>query len=120
MCYGLLMLDKLFGTQTAGFVLLHLHHYGEVYARGLARDLDISLSAIQKQLQKFEDAGVVVSKLMGRTRIYTFNKKLPLTKPLIELIDVVYSSMNLSDKEQLFKTRQRPRRPGKPVIGRAN
>jgi len=114
------MLDKLFGTQTAGFVLLHLHHYGEVYARGLARDLDISLSAIQKQLQKFEDAGVVVSKLMGRTRIYSFNKKSPLTKPLIELIDVVYSSMSLSDKEQLFKTRQRPRRPGKPVIGRVN
>lgn len=59
--------------------------------RRRARDLDISLSAVQKQLQKFEDAGVVVSKLMGRTRIYTFNKKSPLTKPLIELIDVVFT-----------------------------
>ncbi len=113
------MLAKLFGTQTAGFVLLHLFHYGEVYARRLARDLDISLSSVQKQLQKFEDAGVVVSKLMGRTRIYVFNQKSPLTKPLMELINVVYTSMSLSDKEQLFKTRQRPRRPGKPVVGRS-
>lgn len=113
------MLEKLFGTQTAGFVLLHLYHYGEVYARGLARDLNISLSAVQKQLQKFEDAGVLASKLMGRTRIYSFNQKSPLTKPLMELIDVIYSSMSLSDKEHLFKTRQRPRRPGKPVLGRS-
>jgi len=112
------MLDKLFGTQTAGFVLLHLYHYGEVYARRLARDLDMSLSPVQKQLQKFEEAGVVVSKLMGRTRIYAFNQKSPLTKPLMELINVVYTSMSLSDKELLFKSRQRPRRPGKPVIGR--
>jgi DNA-binding transcriptional ArsR family regulator len=111
------MLDKIFGTQTAGYILLHLHHYGEVYARALARDLDISLSAVQKQLQKFEDAGVVVSKLMGRTRIYSVNKKSPLTQPLMDLIDVVYSTMSLADKEHLFKTRQRPRRPGKPVIG---
>ena len=69
------MLDKLFGTSTAGFVLLHLYHYGEVYARALARDLDISLSAIQKQLEKFECAGVIISKTMGRTRIYSFNKR---------------------------------------------
>ncbi len=112
------MLDKLFGTQTAAFILLHLYHYGEVYARALARDLDISLSAVQKQLQKFEEAGVVVSKLMGRTRIYSFNKKSPLTKPLMELVDVIYSSMSISDKEHLFETRQRPRRSGKPVRGR--
>ena len=112
------MLDKLFGTKSAEMVLLHLFHYSEVYARGLARDTGISLSAIQNQLRKFEEAGVVVSKLLGNTRVYTFNRKSPLTRPLMELLDVVHASMSLQDKEQLFHQRKRPRRAGKPVIGR--
>lgn len=110
------MLDKLFGTQTAEFILLHLFHYGEIHARGLARDTNKSLSAIQNQLHKFEAAGVIVSKKIGNVRIYRFNKKFPLTKPLMELVQIVHSSMSLSDKADFFSERKRPRRAGKPVI----
>ncbi|MBL6992258.1 MAG: winged helix-turn-helix transcriptional regulator [Bacteriovoracaceae bacterium] len=111
------MLDKIFGTKTASFILLHLFHYGEIHARGVSRDISISLSTVQKQLEKFEDSGVVVSKKIGNTKIFSFNQKSPLTKPLMELVGVVHSSMSLADKEILFKTRKRPRRAGKPVIG---
>lgn len=114
------MLDKIFGTQTAALTLLHLFHYGEIHARGLARDIDISLSSVQSQLQKFEEAGIVVSKKIGTTRIFFFNKKSPLVSPLMQLINVIHSSMSIEDKEQLFKERKRPRRSGKPVIGRGN
>jgi len=114
------MLDKIFGTKTAELIMLHIFHYGEIHARGLARDTDKSLSAIQKQLQKFEDAGVIISKKIGNVRVYRFNKKSPLTKPLIELVKVVHSSMSISDKSILFSERKRPRRAGKPIISRNN
>lgn len=110
------MLDKILGTKTAEFIMLHLFHYGEVHARGLAKDSAISLSAIQNQLQKFEDAGVIISKKIGNVRVYRFNRKSPLTKPLMELVKVVHSSMSLSDKATLFSVRKRPRRAGKPII----
>ena len=112
------MLDKIFGTQTAALTLLHLFHYGEIHARGLSRDISISLSTVQKQLQKFEEAGVVVSKKIGTTRIFFFNKKSPLTRPLMDLVGVIHSSMSVEDKEQMFHERKRPRRSGKPVVGR--
>jgi len=112
------MLDKIFGTKTASLTLLHLFHYGELHARDLARDIDISLSTVQKQLAKFEDAGIVVSKKIGTTRIFSFNKKSPLTKPLMELVGVIHASMSREDKELMFSSRKRPRRAGKPVIGR--
>ena len=118
MCYNIFILDKIFGTKTASFILLHLFHYGELHARGIARDIEISLSTVQNQLEKFEDSGVVTSKRIGNIRIFSFNKKSPLTKPLMELVGIIHSSMSISDKEILFKSRKRPRRAGKPVVGR--
>ena len=58
----------------------------------------------------------MVSKLIGNVRIFFFNKKSPLTKPLMDLMKVVHSSMSVEDKEQLFSDRNRPRRSGKPVL----
>lgn len=113
------MLQGLFGTKTAGLILLHLYHYGELHARGLSRDLEISLSSIQNQLKKFEDSGFVASKKIGNVRVYFFNKKSPLTRPLLDLIKVIHSAMSFEDKEKVFKTRKRPRRAGKPTIGRS-
>tara|TARA_R110002049_G_scaffold291100_1_gene474789 strand:- start:229 stop:582 length:354 start_codon:yes stop_codon:yes gene_type:complete len=112
------MIDKIFGTEKAGFILLYLYHYGEMHPRAIARGMEASVSAVQNQLKKFEDAGVIVSKTVGRSRVYFFNKKNPLTKPLMEMVGIVHSSMSLDDKERLFKQRARPRRAGKPVIGR--
>jgi DNA-binding Lrp family transcriptional regulator len=112
------MIDKLFGSKNAGHILLYLYHYGEAHPRGIAKGLGISLSSVQNQLERFEDTGVVVSKLIGNVRIYFFNGKFPITKHLLEILKLIHSSMTSEDKEELFKQRLRPRRPGKPVIGR--
>ena len=72
------MIEKLFGNKTASLILLFLYHYGELHASGLSRDIDVSLSAVQNQLEKFEDIGIVVSKKIGNVRIFTFNQKSPL------------------------------------------
>lgn len=110
------MLDKILGSATAMKIMLHLIHYKEIYPTAVAKDYQISLSAVQKQFQRFEEAGILVSKLVGKSRVYFFDKKSPVVKPFIELIKVYYDGLSLEDKEQLFGTRRRPRRAGKPVL----
>jgi DNA-binding transcriptional ArsR family regulator len=110
------MIETIFGNTTAAKIMLYLFHYGEAYPSGIAKDMTITLSQVQKQLDRFEEAGILVSKLMGRVRIYTFNPKLGVTKKLKDLIQVFYDAIPLEQKEVLFKERRRPRRKGKPVI----
>jgi DNA-binding transcriptional ArsR family regulator len=112
------MLDKILGSETAMKIMLHLVHYGEIYPSAVAKDYQISLSGVQKQFQRFEEAGILVSKLVGKSRIYLFNRKSPVVKPFIDLVTVYYDGLSIEDKEHLFGTRRRPRRPGKPVLNK--
>ena len=84
------MLETIFGNKTAAKLMLYLFHYGEAYSNGAARDLGIALSQVQKQMDRFERAQILVSKKMGTTRIYQFNPKLGVVKKIIELIEVFY------------------------------
>lgn len=111
-----MILTTIFGNQTAERIFLHLYHYGEIHARAIANDYEVSVTPIQNQLQKFEDASILVSKSVGRTRVYSLNPKSPYTNPIKELIRVAYETISLSEKEKVFGTRRRPRRKGKPVI----
>jgi DNA-binding transcriptional ArsR family regulator len=110
------MLEKILGSDTAMKIMLHLIHYGEIYPSAVAKDYQISLSAVQKQFARFEEAGILVSKLVGKTRVYFFNKKSPTVKPFMDLVKVYYNGLSIDDKEKIFAERRRPRRPGKPVI----
>lgn len=110
-------LETLFG-KTAARALLYLFHHGEAYGTGLASDLGIPLSAVQRQLQKLEAAGFLTSKLAGRTRLYLVDPKSPSARKLQELVGVFYEGMSLAERERMFRTRRRPRRSGKPVKGR--
>ncbi|MHC4450891.1 MAG: winged helix-turn-helix domain-containing protein [Planctomycetota bacterium] len=109
-------LEALFGNRTAAKLMLYLFHYQEAYATGMARDLGSALSPVQRQLDKFEAAGLLISKMVGNTRVYSFNPKQPATKKLKALIQVFYEAMSPQERERLFSTRRRPRRRGKPVM----
>ena len=109
-------LEALFGNRTAAKLMLYLFHYGEAYSRGAARDLGIAVSAVQRQFDKFESAGLLVSRMLGTTRVYSFNPRQPATAKLKELIRVFYEAMTIKEREQLFPARRRPRRRGKPVV----
>lgn len=113
------MLETILGNETAAKIMLYLVHYGEAYASGVAKDMGITLSQVQKQFDKFEDGGVLVSKKTGNVRIYTFNPKLGIVKKLIELIEGFYESIPLAQREKMFDVRRRPRRKGKPVVGKS-
>jgi hypothetical protein len=109
------MLDELIG-KTAQKILLHLFHYGETYASAVSKDLVTSLSQVQRQLDHLEATGLLVSKLSGKTRIYTFNPKSPFSKPFREVVRIEYESIPSVEREKLFAQRRRPRRRGKPII----
>ena len=110
------MLASIFNGKVAETTMLYLYHYGEVYASGLARDAGLSLSSVQTQLAKFENAGLLVSREVGKVRIYTFNPKSPYVKPLRALLQVAYETLPLATRQKMFSTRRRPRRRGKPVL----
>lgn len=110
------MLEGIFGNKTAEKVLLHIFHYGEAHASAIANDLKIALNPVRQQLNRFELAGVLVSKEMGRSRVYFFNPKSPLTKPVKDLVELSYDSISLAERQKIFQTRRRPRRKGKPVL----
>lgn len=105
----------MFGNKTAEKVLLHIFHYGESHASAIASDFKTSLNPVIQQLNRFENAGVLVSKEIGRSRVYTFNPKSPLKNPLQDLLEVAYESIPLSERQKIFESRRRPRRKGKPV-----
>jgi hypothetical protein len=110
------MLEGIFGNKTAERVLLHIFHYGEIHASAIARDYEMALNPIKGQLDRFERAGVLVSKELGRSRVYSFNPKSPFTSPVKSLVQMVYDSIPLRERESIFAERRRPRRKGKPVL----
>jgi hypothetical protein len=110
------MLEGIFGNKTAEKVLLHIYHYGEIHASAIAQDYQVALNPVKGQLDRFERAGVLVSKEIGRARVYSFNPKSTLVGPVKELIRMIYESIPLREREQIFKARRRPRRKGKPVL----
>ena len=108
------MIAGFMGGQAAEKVLLYMANYGEGYAQGIANTFQESLSAIQRQLQKFERAGLLVSQLKGRTRLYLWNPRFPLKSELLALLLKALDLLPDAEKKAYFRQRTRPRRAGKP------
>ncbi len=109
------MLDTILGSPTAMRVFLHLHHYEKTYASAIAHDFEISVSQVQKQLERYERAGILVSERLGTTRIYQYNLKNFLTRPFMELVKSFYDALPNEEKKRFLEIRRRPRKPGKKV-----
>ncbi len=109
-------LAEMFGSRAAEAVLLHLFHHGESYGRAVSSDFEISLDSVQRQLEKFAGAGVLVAMRHGRTVVYSFNPRSKAAARLRDLVAVYYDSMSLEAKEHCFQIRRRHRAKDKPVI----
>jgi len=110
------MLEGIFGNKTAEKVLLHIYHYGQIHASAIAQDYGIYSRSVLNQLERFENAGILVSKQIGKSRVYMLNKKSPYYGPFNEILRIAYESIPLEERIQRFKKRRRPRRKGKPVL----
>jgi DNA-binding transcriptional ArsR family regulator len=108
------MLEAAFGSLTAERVLLFVHRYGEAYGRQIAVAFDTPASEIQKQLRKFEGGGLLVSRMVGRTRVYTWNPRSVFVDPLRQLLHVLLENIPPEQRAPYADGRRRPRRAGKP------
>jgi len=109
------MLESLFGNRTAEKVLLYLQAYEEGYGKAIADTFSIPLNAVQNQLRKFEEGGVLVSQLKGRTRIYVWNPRYPFLKALRSLLEQAFDYLSDNEIKSFYRKRVRPRRAGKPL-----
>ena len=109
------MLEVIFGSKTAERVLLYLHNYGDGYALGISKVFECPISQVQKQLRKYESAGVLASRLVGRTRLYTWNPRYPFQDQLRKLLDKAFTFMEPAEIKAHYRDRRRPRRAGKPL-----
>jgi DNA-binding transcriptional regulator YhcF (GntR family) len=109
------MLEGIFGNVIVEKILFTLYVYGEGYPRGMATNFEVPVNRIQQQLQRLENSGIIVSRLLGRVRIYTFNPRYPFIEELKSLIAKAFEFLPEKEKEAYYKKRTRPRRAGKPV-----
>ena len=107
------MLESLFGSKGAERVLIFIAARGEGYAREISQFFEINHYPIQKQLEKLELGGILVSHLKGRTRLYTFNPRYLLLPELKAILDKALSFFPEPQREKLLMNRRRPRRRGK-------
>lgn len=107
-------LQTLFGGKAPARVMLYIENYSEGYASLIARTFGMPVSEIQKQLDKFEQAGVLVSRMVGRSRVYTWN---PRDRALTGLHTLLRDTLDhgIPDEtlQRYYRERQRPRRKGK-------
>jgi len=109
------MLQPLLGSESSERVLIFILARDEGYATEVARFFKTDLYGIQKQLEKLELGGVLVSHTAGRTRMYTFNPRYPFLDELVALLQKALSFYPDDMKEGLLMNRRRPRRRGKPI-----
>jgi len=109
------MLEGLLGNATAEKVLLYIEQYGEGYALAIAKTFDkVTLSMVQRQLQRFERAGILVSVSKGRTRLFQWNPRYPFLVEVRAILRKALTSLPERDQRLYFRERRRPRRTGKP------
>jgi hypothetical protein len=108
-------LEPILGSKSIERVLIFILARNEGYAREIARFFDTDLSPVQKQLEKLELGGVLVSRTAGRTRLYEFNPRYPFLRELRSLLEKALSFYTEEERERLLMNRRRPRREGKPL-----
>jgi biotin operon repressor len=109
------VLEAVVGSAAAEKVLLYLQSYEQAYGREIAATFEIANSQVQKQLLKLESGGLLVSRLIGRTRLYQWNPRNPLVSPLRAFLAVALDSLPVNEQQQYFRKRTRPRRSGKAL-----
>lgn len=108
-------LDALFGSRSAAQVLLFLQNYGEGHARRMATTFEVSPMAMQRQLQRLEGEGILVSRMVGNARIFSWNPNSHTVKNLRVFLEAELEKLPDDMTQQYFRQRQRPRRTGKAL-----
>jgi len=102
----------LFGSKAAYQVLMYMENYDQGYASQVSKTFGMSLSQAQKQLLKFEQLGLFVSRKEGSARVYYF-KRSPVVDALRKFLSSMLDVLPESTISKYYRERRRPRRHGK-------
>ena len=81
------MLEVIFGSAIKERILLFLYTRKEGHIREMAKVFAGYPTAFQRQIKTLEKGGVLVGRLKGRTRLYSFNPRYPFKAELEKLLD---------------------------------
>jgi hypothetical protein len=101
-------LDAVFGSRSAAQTLLFLQNYGEGHARRIAATFEVSHTGIQRQLKRFEAEGILVSRMMGNTRVFTWNPRSTTVVNLRRFLEAELERLPDDMTQEYFRQRQRP------------
>lgn len=108
-------LETILGGRTVTMVMMYIQAYGEGYAKGIADTFEIGLSMTQRQLKRLEANGVLVSRLMGNSRMFSFNDRNPTVRNLKVFLENELGNLPPETTKAYFRQRRRPRRSGKRI-----
>ena len=110
-----MMLETLFGSKCREQVLQYILAYESGYATQVAKFYKLTLDPVQKQLERLEVGGILVSKNIGKTIVYSFNPRYMFLEELKALLLKAREYYPPELLENLTTIRKRPRRQGKPL-----
>lgn len=96
-------------------ILLYLLARDKGYGKAIADFYNTALNPIQKQLQRLEGDGVLVSRALGNLREYELNPRYAFISPLKALLKKALSAQTPALQQRLLISRKRPRKADKPI-----
>lgn len=109
------MIEAIVGSEGAERVLLFLAARGSGYPREIAACWSMDVSTVQNQLLRMERDGLLVSRKVGRTRVFEFNPRYVFKQEVEALLGKALTHLPPDIQAQLTLQRKRPRRTGKPL-----
>ncbi len=112
------MLESLFGNENIERILFFLLRNETCYALQLKKQFATALSPLQQALLRLEKGGILVSRLVGKTRIFQFNPRYFFRRELCAFLESAYATLPEEIKKKYYEKteRKRPRRTGKPLL----
>ncbi|MEX0828398.1 MAG: winged helix-turn-helix domain-containing protein [Haliea sp.] len=109
------MIEAIVGSEGAERVLLFLAARGSGYPREIATIWSMDVSTVQNQLLRMERDGLLVSRTVGRTRVFEFNPRYAFRDEVKALLNKALIQLPSGVQEKLTLHRKRPRRTGKAL-----
>jgi len=109
------MLEPILGTGDSERALIFILARDDGYARQIAAFFDVPLRGIQRQLARLERGGVLISRKLGRTLLYSFSPRYPFLKELQALLTRALDFYPEDLRQKLIMQRRRPRKSAKPL-----
>lgn len=109
------VLEAILGNRSSAQALMFIEAYGSGHPARIASTFDVPLTGIYRQLRRLEANGVLVSRTVGRTRLFEFNTRNPTVRNLRAFLAAELELLPEEETKAYFRQRQRPRRTGKQM-----